>query len=104
MAPQFQKFTLPDGRNLDYNVNGPEDGTPIVWIHGTPGAGIAQPNFIDACTNKGLKVISFSRAGYGGSTRNKGRRLLDTVADIKALLDHLGVKSCFVAGWSGGGM
>ncbi|EED12615.1 valacyclovir hydrolase, putative [Talaromyces stipitatus ATCC 10500] len=103
MPQQFQQFQLPDGRNLDYCVNGPEDGIPLVWLHGTPSAGIPAPNLVTACAKKGIKVIALSRPGYGGSSRNKGRQVVDTVADIKSLLNHLGVKKCLVGGWSGGG-
>jgi pimeloyl-ACP methyl ester carboxylesterase len=101
MAQQFQ---LPDGRYVDYVVNGPEDGFPLVWIHGTPGAYIPVPNILAACGKKPVKVITLSRAGYGGSTRNKGRQIVDAVADIHALNQHLGVERCIVGGWSGGGM
>lgn len=75
-----------------------------MFIHGTPAAGIPDPVIVNACAKKGLKVITFSRAGYGGSTRNKDAQIVDSVADLKSLLDHLGVKKCFVFGWSGGGM
>lgn len=100
MALQFQ---LPDGRNLDYVMHGPKDGIPVVWIHGTPGAYIPTPELTNICEKKNLKLISASRAGYGGSTRNKGRRIVDVVADLHALNQHLGVEQCIVAGWSGGG-
>ncbi|KAL9615717.1 MAG: hypothetical protein Q9160_009313 [Pyrenula sp. 1 TL-2023] len=99
-----KSFTLSDGRNIDYLVSGAEDGFPLLWIYGTPSAYQLAPGFADACTKKGIKVISLSRAGYGGSTRNKGRRVVDAVADIQALLAHLGVMGKFcVIGWSGGG-
>ncbi|KAH8600850.1 hypothetical protein B0O99DRAFT_589729 [Bisporella sp. PMI_857] len=29
-----QQFRLPDGRNLDYFVSGPQDGTALVWLYG----------------------------------------------------------------------
>lgn len=103
MSQIFQQLQLPDGRNLDYCVNGPEDGFPLVFNHGTPSSGIPDPGLVNACAKKGIKVITYSRAGYGGSTRNKGRQVVDGVADIKSLLDHLGVKKCLVGGWSGGG-
>jgi len=32
-----------------------------------------------------------------------GRRVVDVVGDTKAVIDHLGVDRCFIAGWSGGG-
>ena len=100
MARQFQ---LPDGRNYDYLVSGPQDGFPLVFIHGTPGSYIPEPLLIETCEKKAVKVISFSRAGYGGSSRRKGRGVVDSVADTLAVLDHLGVDRFVVGGWSGGG-
>lgn len=98
-----QVFTLPDGRKLDYLLSGAADGFPLVFIHGTPGAYPADPDLRTACEKKGIKLITFSRAGYGGSSRHRGRRVVDVVADIHALLEHLRVKTCIVAGRSGGG-
>jgi len=98
-----QHFTLPDGRNVDYVVTGAKNGFPFVFIHGTPGSYLVEPSLADLCEKKGLKLISTSRAGYGGSTRKKGRLIVDVVADIQTLLQHLNVVHCFVGGWSGGG-
>ncbi|KAK4958146.1 hypothetical protein LTR10_004571 [Elasticomyces elasticus] len=100
MAQQFQ---LPDGRNLDYQISGAKDGFPFVFIHGTPGAYPTLSGLKAVCEKKNVKLITFSRAGYGGSTRHRGRRVVDGVADTKALLEHLGVQQCIVGGWSGGG-
>ena len=98
-----QQFQLPDGRNMDYQVSGAQDGIPFVFIHGTPGSYYADPALTALCEKKGIKLIMFSRAGYGDSSRHKGRRIVDSVADTRALLDHLGVERCLVGGWSGGG-
>ena len=98
-----QQFKLPDGRNIDYAVAGAKDGFPLIWIHGTPGAYPVMPSFSATCERKGVKVITMSRAGYGGSTRNRGRQIVDFVSDVRALNEHLGVEKCLVAGWSGGG-
>ncbi|KAI9691447.1 MAG: hypothetical protein M1822_007518 [Bathelium mastoideum] len=98
-----QQFKLPDGRNLDYLISGAKDGFPLIWIHGTPGSYLPIPSFSAVCEKKGVKVITASRAGYGGSTRKKGRRVVDAVPDLQALNEHLGVKQCIVGGWSGGG-
>src|ERR1700729_757638 len=99
-----QQFRLPDGRYVDYSVYGPKDGFPLVWIHGTPGAYIPVPDILATCEKKGVKIITLSRAGYGGSTRKKGRQVIDMVADLQALNELLGVERCIVGGWSGGGM
>lgn len=98
-----QQLQLPDGRSLDYKISGAQDGFPLVWIHGTPGAYTVFPDLETTCNSKGLKLITMSRAGYGDSTRKRGRRVIDVVPDIQRLVEHLGLKLCFVAGWSGGG-
>jgi len=47
--------------------------------------------------------VTCSRAGYGDSTRNPGRRVVDVVGDVEQVMDHLGVDRFLVAGKSGGG-
>lgn len=98
-----QVFAHPDGRKTDYLISGAQDGFPLVFIHGTPGSYTVGAKLNTTCQAKGIKLITLSRAGYGGSTRNKGRRVVDAVADIHALLEHLGIKKCAVGGKSGGG-
>lgn len=98
-----QTLTHPDGRKTEYLVSGAQDGFPLLFIHGTPGSYTVGPKMSAACEGKGIKLITLSRAGYGGSSRNKGRRVVDAVADIQALLEHLGIKKCVVGGRSGGG-
>ena len=94
---------LPDGRDLDLEVSGPEDGVPLVFHHGTPGS-VRQFRAIQrAAHDRGLRLVTFSRPGYGASTRQPGRRVVDVVADVAAVLTHLGAPRCLVAGWSGGG-
>ncbi|KAF2100254.1 alpha/beta-hydrolase [Rhizodiscina lignyota] len=61
-----QQFTLPDGRIIDYLIEGAKDGFPFVWIHGTPGAYLPIDSLNAICEKKGVKVITLSRAGYGG--------------------------------------
>ncbi|KAI9698574.1 MAG: hypothetical protein M1820_007464 [Bogoriella megaspora] len=98
-----QQLILPDERVVDYLISGANNGFPLLFVHGTPGSYLPVPSFASACEKKGIKILTLSRAGYGGSTRKKGRRVVDMVSDIQALLQHLGIKRCFVGGWSGGG-
>lgn len=98
-----QVLTHADGRKTDYLISGAQDGFPLVYIHGTPGSYTVGPKLSGTCERKGLKLITLSRAGYGGSSRKLGRRVVDAAADIHELLEHLGVKRCIVAGKSGGG-
>jgi pimeloyl-ACP methyl ester carboxylesterase len=94
---------LPDGRLLDIRVSGPEDGTPFVMHHGTPGSLVPFRSIEDAVHRRGLRLVTYSRAGYGGSTRKPGRVVADIAADFAALLDHLGAERSVTLGWSGGG-
>ncbi|QIW98993.1 hypothetical protein AMS68_004511 [Peltaster fructicola] len=98
-----RQFTLSDGRKLDYRVAGKPDATPLLWFHGTPGASLPPPGIEAACEKYGLSIISFSRPGYGSSTRQKGRLVADTVVDAAELMKHLGHTRFYTGGWSGGG-
>jgi pimeloyl-ACP methyl ester carboxylesterase len=52
---------------------------------------------------RGLRLVSTSRPGYGGSTRQPNRSVADVVVDIAEVLDALDADRCLIAGWSGGG-
>jgi pimeloyl-ACP methyl ester carboxylesterase len=98
-------FSLPlaAGRSLDVDVSGPNGGTPLVVHHGTPGERSQYPPFAEAAAARGLRYVSASRPGYGGSTRQPGRAVADCAADTAAVLDHLGAGGCYTVGISGGG-
>ncbi|MEO7753082.1 MAG: alpha/beta hydrolase [Terracoccus sp.] len=94
---------LPDGRHLDVAVSGPDSGTPLLYHHGTPGSVRAFRSLERAAHSRGLRLVTWSRPGYGVSTRRPGRSVVDVVDDVETVLDHLGAPRCLVAGWSGGG-
>jgi pimeloyl-ACP methyl ester carboxylesterase len=94
---------LPDGRRLDIEISGPDGGLPLVFHHGTPGS-VRRFGVIErAAHERGLRLVTFSRPGYGDSTRLPGRSVADVASDVAAVLDHLDAPRCLVAGWSGGG-
>jgi pimeloyl-ACP methyl ester carboxylesterase len=94
---------LGDGRLLDVRVSGPEDGIPLVFHHGTPGAATQFRGIQRAAHARRLRLVTFSRAGYGKSSRRRGRTVASVAADVHDLLDRLDIDRCLVAGWSGGG-
>lgn len=100
---EFQQVQLPDGRRLDVRVSGPAGGLPLVFHHGTPGAATPVHALERAAHARGLRLVTTSRPGYGGSTRQPGRRVVDVVADTEAALAALGADRCLTMGWSGGG-
>jgi pimeloyl-ACP methyl ester carboxylesterase len=96
-------ITLPDGRDLEVEVTGPDGGPVLLFHHGTPGGSEQFRGIADEVHARGHRLVTWSRAGYGASSRRPGRSVADEVADALAVLDHVGGDSCVVAGWSGGG-
>lgn len=95
----------PDGRELEVLVAGPEDGFPLVSHHGTPQGAVPEPVLDEPAAERGLRVISYSRPGYGESTPHTAASatIADDVTDVTTILDHLGVERFLTIGWSGGG-
>ena len=102
MGPQFQAHT-PDGRTVDVYADGRAAALPLLFHNGTPSSGQPYKPFVEAASRRGLKLVSFSRAGYGSSTRNRGRTVADVIPDVTAILDQLGAHRFYTLGWSGGG-
>jgi pimeloyl-ACP methyl ester carboxylesterase len=94
---------LPDGRVLEYAVAGRPDGIPLVLHHGTPGAAVQYPPAVAIAARHGLRLVTYSRPGYGASTARPGRTVGDAAADVAAVLDALGAGRFVTVGWSGGG-
>jgi len=89
---------------VEYLVDGPEDARGLLVLHvGTPAAAVRWPGLIQAAAASGVRVASYSRAGYGASPRRPGRTVADEAATTAALADRLGFEQFHVAGWSGGG-
>jgi pimeloyl-ACP methyl ester carboxylesterase len=97
------RISLADGRDLELEVTGPDGADVLLFIHGTPGASHQLGQLARAVHARGRRLVTWSRAGYGASTRRAGRDVASETADTAAVLDHLGVDTCVVAGWSGGG-
>jgi pimeloyl-ACP methyl ester carboxylesterase len=94
--------TLRDGRTLHVYDGGDPDGNVLVEHHGTPGSGLGYPPDLELARERGLRDIRYDRAGYGGSTPNPGRSVVDVVADIENVLDELGIERYASLGGSGG--
>jgi pimeloyl-ACP methyl ester carboxylesterase len=94
---------LADGRSLEVSVSGPQQAPPLILHHGTPSERTQYRPFAEAAAVRGLRLISYSRPGYGGSARQPGRVIADCAADTLAIVEQLGAGRFYTAGWSGGG-
>ncbi|HTU02456.1 MAG TPA: alpha/beta hydrolase, partial [Candidatus Sulfotelmatobacter sp.] len=93
-----------DGRTLAYEQQGDPGGVPVFALHGTPGSRLSGLHPDPEKVRKwGLRLITYDRPGYGGSTRRHGRSVGDCVADIVTLAEELGLERFAVTGSSGGG-
>jgi pimeloyl-ACP methyl ester carboxylesterase len=96
-----------DGRVLEVLTGGDPEGLPWLFHGGSPTAAVPYQPFDDAAARLGLRLVTFSRPGYGGSTpytwSQGAPRVIDDVADGVAVLDHLGLGEFVTLGWSGGG-
>lgn len=97
---------LRDGRRLRVHDTG-DTGTPtaltLVWHHGSPQTGALLEPLVAAAAARRIRVVSYGRPSYGGSTPNVGRDVASAAGDVEQVVDALGVGRFAVMGASGGG-
>jgi pimeloyl-ACP methyl ester carboxylesterase len=94
---------LPDGRSLGFRVYGAAAGTPLLFLHGTPGSRLKFALADVAARELGLALVAPDRWGYGLSHMPRTPSLPAFAADMAALMDHFGHARFAVGGVSGGG-
>ncbi len=92
-----------DGRTLAVEEWGDPAGRPVLYLHGTPMSRLARYPDDRLFTELGIRLFTYDRPGYGNSTPNPGRRVVDAAADVAAIADALGLDSFPLIGVSGGG-
>lgn len=95
----------PDGRNLAVEDGGDPSGRPVLVHHGTPSSRRAAfyPPWVQDAAERGLRLISFDRPGYGESSGHPGRTVAGSVADVRTICAELGIDRLATWGYSGGG-
>jgi pimeloyl-ACP methyl ester carboxylesterase len=99
------EIQLVDGRTLRVHDSGGAtgDGTALLWHHGSPQTGALLAPVLAAANARGIRLLSYGRPSYGGSTEQPGRTVADAASDVAQLLDQLGIERCATMGASGGG-
>ena len=92
----------PGGRVLALEHAGDPTGRPILVLPGTPSSRLipARP-YGEFAVALGVRLISYDRPGYGGSTAQPGRTVADVADDVRAIVDALRIDRCCVWGLSG---
>jgi pimeloyl-ACP methyl ester carboxylesterase len=103
MSERWDRVTTSDGRSLEAVIQGAEQGTLLVFHHGSPGAAVPFEPFHRVAAERGIMLAFYSRPGFGESSRHEGRTVASAAPDAAALADHLGHDRFLTAGWSGGG-
>ncbi|MCX5557478.1 alpha/beta fold hydrolase [Streptomyces sp. NBC_00038] len=91
-----------DGRLLRVETSGDPCGRPVFLLHGTPGSRVGPRPRSMFLYQRGTRLISYDRPGYGGSDRQAGRRVVDVVQDVAVVADALELDTFAVVGRSGG--
>jgi pimeloyl-ACP methyl ester carboxylesterase len=96
---------LEDGRTLRAYDSGADSADPftVVWHHGSPQTGAPLEPLLSAAARRGIRLLSYGRPSYGGSSPNPGRDVASAAADVAQLADAFGVPRFAVMGISGGG-
>jgi pimeloyl-ACP methyl ester carboxylesterase len=90
-----------NGVDLHVEVHGGEDGAPVLLLHGWPDSAELWRNQVPALTAAGFRVIAPDLRGFGRSGRPDGKdsyQLANSVADVAAVLDAVGVTAAHVVG------
>jgi pimeloyl-ACP methyl ester carboxylesterase len=96
---------LPDGRTLHVYDTGPDPAArfALLWHHGSPQTGALLDPLVSAAAARSIRLLSYGRPSYGGSTPRPGRDVASAAADVAHVADACGVARFAVMGASGGG-
>ncbi len=92
-----------NSRTLTVSEGGDPDGVPVLVHAGTPGSSLLYEPTVRDAEERGIRLFSYDRPGYGGSTRDEGRDIAACAGDVEAVCDALGIERFCVWGISGGG-
>jgi pimeloyl-ACP methyl ester carboxylesterase len=97
--------TLDDGRSLRAYDTGPgaAGALTVLWQHGSPQTGAPLEPLLTAAAKRDIRLISYGRPSYGGSSPHVGRIVASAADDVAQITDSLGISRFAVMGASGGG-
>jgi len=103
--PPFENVEI-NGITMKVYTAGPDDGYPIVLVHGWPELAFSWRHQISALAESGFKVIAPNMRGYDGSQGPDEIEAYDMehlTGDLIGLLDHYGYDKAVFVGHDWGG-
>jgi pimeloyl-ACP methyl ester carboxylesterase len=96
---------LNDGRTVRVHDSGagPAEAFALLWHHGSPQTGALLEPLLSAAANRAIRLLSYGRPSYGGSSPRPGRDVASAATDVVQVADALGLATFAVMGASGGG-
>ncbi|MGR6520368.1 alpha/beta fold hydrolase [Rhodococcus erythropolis] len=95
-------YEIPVGDlTFDVLISGPDDGIPLVALHGFPESAASWGKVTPLLTAAGYRVIAPNQRGYSASARPEGvdaYKIEHLVADVVGLLDALGLSDAHLVG------
>ena len=95
------QFVKTNNINLHVMTDGPENGTPVILLHGFPEFSYGWRKQIPALVKAGYRIIVPDQRGYNLSDKPKGISSYDVdilVKDIVGLFDYYGITKAFLVG------
>lgn len=90
---------------IAYTVTGPEDRLVALFLHGFLGSGAEWEEIISRLSGR-FQCLAVDLPGHGRSAsldRRRSWNMENTAKAVIALLQNLGIRKCFLAGYSMGG-
>jgi epoxide hydrolase 4 len=100
-----ERFVDSGGVRIHVVEEGPEDGTPVLFLHGFPEFWWSWRHQLKACSDAGYRAVAMDLRGFGESDRPPAvadYALPNSFGDVTAVIDTLGEKVALVShDWGG---
>lgn len=93
-----------NGQNLLYSVRGPENGRPVVLMHGNGGSHKSMKTQSLQLSKAGYRVYVLESRGQGANEPLQEYHYADMAEDCWQFIVKLGLEKPLVGGWSDGGI
>jgi pimeloyl-ACP methyl ester carboxylesterase len=95
-----------NGENLEYSVQGSDEGEAVILIHGGMLADMYVPLMSEPILANSYRLVTYHRRGYAGSSHNvlDGVSIQQQAADCKELVQMLGIERAHIVGHSNAGL